>query len=97
MGSNKDSLALFDLWDDFLVPERQSPGNRVLQALARRQLVLRQVSVATVLGGTATLTQQPNAVRESGGRAFIPPTPKFSAQGPATRSGKPGLEAKKRL
>lgn len=50
MSSNKDSFALFDLWYDFLIPERQSPGNGVLQALACRQLVLCQVSIPTILG-----------------------------------------------
>lgn len=50
MGSNKDSFALFNLWDDFLIPERQSPGNGVLQALTCWQLVLCQVSIATILG-----------------------------------------------
>lgn len=49
MGRDKDSLALFDLWDYFLIPEGQGPGDGVLQALTCRQLVLRQVSVATIL------------------------------------------------
>lgn len=49
MGCNKDSLALLDLWDNFLIPEGQGPGNGVLQALTCGQLVLCQVSIATIL------------------------------------------------
>lgn len=49
MGGDEHPLALFDLRDDLVVPEGQSAGDRVLQALARWQLVLRQVGIATVL------------------------------------------------
>lgn len=49
VGGDEHSLALFDLRGDLIVPEGQSAGDRVLQALARRQLVLSQVGIATVL------------------------------------------------
>lgn len=49
VGGDEHPLALFDLRDDLVVPEGQSAGDRVLQALARRELVLRQVGIATVL------------------------------------------------
>lgn len=52
MGSNKHPLPLLDLWDDLFVPEGQSPGDGVLEALAGRQLVLRQVRVTPVLQRT---------------------------------------------
>ena len=49
VGSDEDPPALFDLGYNFVVPEGQRPGDGVLQALARRKLVLRQVAIATVL------------------------------------------------
>ena len=51
MGGDQDPLAVLDLGDDVLVPEGQGAGDGVLQALAGRELVLRQVAVATVLQG----------------------------------------------
>lgn len=49
MGSNEDSLSLFDLRSDHIVPVRQRPGNGVFEALAGRKLVLSQVRIATIL------------------------------------------------
>lgn len=49
VGSNQHPLSLFDLWNDFFVPEGQSPGDGVLEALTAGKLVLCQVGVTPVL------------------------------------------------
>lgn len=49
MGSNQHPLALFDLRNNLVIPERQGTGNGVLQALAGGQLVLAQVCITAVL------------------------------------------------
>lgn len=50
MGGNKDPLPFLDLRDDFIIPEWQSSGNGVLQTLTAWELVLRQISIAAILG-----------------------------------------------
>ena len=49
MGGDQNPLALLDLGDDLVVPEGQSAGDGVLEALTGGELVLRQVTVATIL------------------------------------------------
>lgn len=49
VGGDENPLPVLDLGHDFIVPEGQRPGNSVLQALTGRQLILRQVPIATVL------------------------------------------------
>jgi len=49
VGSDQHPLSLFDLWNDLFVPEGQSPGDGVLEALATGKLVLRQVGITAVL------------------------------------------------
>lgn len=49
MGSNQHPLPVFDLWDDLFVPERQRPGDGVLETLAAGKLILRQVGITPVL------------------------------------------------
>lgn len=50
MGSNKHSFASLNLRCDLLIPEGQSPGNGVLEALTGRQLSRLQVCITPVLG-----------------------------------------------
>lgn len=49
MGSNDHPLAFLDLWNNFLIPEGQSPSNCVFQALTGRQLVFSEISIAAIL------------------------------------------------
>lgn len=49
MSSNQHPLSVFDLWNNLFIPERQCPGDGVLQTLTGGQLVLRQVGVTPVL------------------------------------------------
>ena len=56
MGSNQHPLSFFDLRNDLFVPERQSPGDGVLETLTAGKLVLCQVGV------TAVLQQKKNVV-----------------------------------
>lgn len=49
MGSNQHPFSLFDLWNDFVVPERQRPGDGVLETLTGWKLVIREVSITPVL------------------------------------------------
>lgn len=50
MGSNEHSLAFLNLWNNFLIPEGQSPSNGIFQALTGRQLIFSEVSIAAILG-----------------------------------------------
>jgi len=49
MGSDQNPLALLDLGDDLFVPEGQSASDGVLEALAGGELVLRHITIATIL------------------------------------------------
>ena len=49
MGGDQNPLALLDLGDDLFVPEGQSASDGVLEALTGGELVLRQITVATIL------------------------------------------------
>lgn len=97
MSSNKDSLSLFDLWDNFLVPERQSPSDGVLQALACRQLVLCQVSVATVLGERPCSRSSPTQHGKAAAGPSSPLSPPDSLPGDLLHISKDGLGSKKAL
>ena len=49
MGCNQYPFPLLDLGSYFLIPERQSSGNSVLQALAGRQLIFSEVCISAIL------------------------------------------------
>lgn len=58
MCSNQNSLSLFYLRNNLFIPERQSPGDCVLETFTAGQLVLCQVGITPVLQGTKESVQQ---------------------------------------
>lgn len=53
VGGNQDPFPLFDLGDNFFIPEGQCSGNSVLQALTGGELVLSKVCVPAILADVA--------------------------------------------
>lgn len=49
MRSNEYPFPFLDLRNNFFIPEGQGPSNGVFQALACRQLIFSEVSIATIL------------------------------------------------
>lgn len=55
VGCDEHPLASLDLGDDLIIPEGQSPGDGVLEALMRGQLPRLQACIATCLGASVRL------------------------------------------
>lgn len=57
VGGNQDPFPLFDLGDNFFIPEGQCSGNSVLQALTGGELVFSKVCVPAILNNNKGLFQ----------------------------------------
>lgn len=58
MGSDQHPLSLLDLRNNLFVPERQRPGDGVLEALTAGELLLAQLAVTPILEATVHVTER---------------------------------------